>query len=135
MDLVSGVAAVIVTALILWVAIVALLWLHRPSRELALPAVRMLPDVLRLIRRLIVDPTTPRSVKVALAFLALWIGSPIDLIPEFLPGIGPVDDIVAAAVILGWAGRRVGRDRLEAAWSGGPESFEVLTRLLRLPSA
>jgi len=134
-DLVSGVAAVIVAVLILWVAVVALLWLHRPSRELALPAVRMLPDVLRLIRRLIVDPTTPRSVKVALAFLALWIASPIDLIPEFLPGIGPLDDIVAAAVILGWAGRRVGRDRLEAAWSGGPESFEVLRRLLRLPAA
>ncbi len=123
---------VVVTAVLLWVVVVLVLWLHRPSRELALPAVRMLPDILRLIRRLVVDPDTPTGVKLALGFLAVWIASPIDLIPEFLPGIGPLDDIVAAAVILGWAGRRLGRDRLEAAWSGSPESFDIVVRLLRL---
>jgi len=132
MDLAAALLAVVATALLLWLIVVAVLWLHRPSRELALPALRMLPDVLRLIRRLVVDPSTPGSVKAALAFLALWIASPIDLIPEFLPGIGPLDDILAAAVILGWAGRRLGRGKLEEAWSGSPEDFEVLTRLLRM---
>jgi len=132
MDLAAALLAVVATALLLWLIVVAVLWLHRPSRELALPALRMLPDVLRLIRRLVVDPSTPGSVKAALAFLALWIASPIDLIPEFLPGIGPLDDILAAAVILGWAGRRLGRGKLKEAWSGSPEDFEVLTRLLRM---
>lgn len=131
-DIVSALLTIVVTGLVLWLVVVAILWLHRPSRDLALPAVRMLPDVLRLIRRLLVDPATPRSVKVALGFLAVWIASPIDLIPEFLPGIGPLDDIVAAAVILGWAGRRLGRHRLESAWTGSPESFDILARLLRL---
>ena len=60
------------------------------------------------------DPRTPRSSKDALGGLAVWLASPIDLIPEFLPVIGPLDDIVLTAIVLRWVGRRVGVDALRA---------------------
>lgn len=125
-----GVLAAVVGLVCLWIVAVALIWLHRPSRELALPALRLLPEILGLVRRLVADPDTPRSVKLALLGLGLWIASPIDLLPEFLPGIGPLDDLVVAALVLRWTGRRLGRQRLRAAWSGSEEGFALFARLL-----
>jgi uncharacterized membrane protein YkvA (DUF1232 family) len=114
----------------LWLLAVAFIWLHRPSRNLAREALALLPELLRLARRLVADPATPVAVRVALAGLALWIASPIDLLPEFLPGIGALDDIVVAAVVLRWAGRRLGPERLRRHWTGSPEGFGILMRLI-----
>ena len=124
--------AFVATVVGLWLLAVVLIWLHRPSRDLARLALGLLPELLRLARRLVADPTTPVSVRVALAGLALWIASPIDLLPEFLPGIGPLDDIVAAVVVLRWAGRRLGPQALRRHWTGSPEGFGILMRLLGL---
>lgn len=117
-----------------WLALVAVIWLHRPSRELALPALRVLPDIVRLARRLLADPRTPTRHRVGLVVLIVWLVSPIDLLPEFLPGIGPLDDIVAAAVILGWIGRETGTARLRELWPGDAAGFSVVARMLRLPA-
>jgi uncharacterized membrane protein YkvA (DUF1232 family) len=99
-----------------------------------MPALRALPDIVRLARNLLADPRTPRRYRVALVILIVWILSPIDLLPEFLPGIGPLDDIVAAAVILGWVGRGTGPARLRELWPGDEAGFDVVARLLRLPA-
>jgi uncharacterized membrane protein YkvA (DUF1232 family) len=120
--------------IVVWVALVAVIWLHRPSRDLALPALRALPDIVRLARRLLADPRTPTRHRVGLVVLIVWLVSPIDLLPEFLPGIGPLDDIVAAAVILGWIGRETGRARLAEHWPGDAASFGLVARMLRLPA-
>jgi uncharacterized membrane protein YkvA (DUF1232 family) len=117
-----------------WAILVAVIWLHRPSRELARPALRALPDLVRLARRMLTDPRTPMRHKVALGVLVVWLISPIDLVPEFLPGIGPLDDIVAAAVILGWIGRQTGTARLRELWPGDPAGFLAVARMLRLPA-
>jgi uncharacterized membrane protein YkvA (DUF1232 family) len=117
-----------------WAIVVVVIWLHRPTRDLAMPALRALPDLIRLARRLLADPRTPMRHKVALAFLLVWLVSPIDLIPEFVPGIGPLDDIVAAAVILGWIGRQTGTARLRELWPGDADGFSVVARMLRLPA-
>lgn len=117
-----------------WLALVGLIWLHRPSRELALPALRALPDIVRLARRLLADPRTPTRHRVGLVVLIAWLVSPIDLLPEFLPGIGALDDIVAAAVILGWIGRGTGRARLQEHWPGDAAGFTAVARMLRLPA-
>jgi uncharacterized membrane protein YkvA (DUF1232 family) len=109
---------------------VLLIWLHRPSRELALPALRLLPDILRLVRRLLADPATTRGHRAALIGLMVWIASPIDLVPEFLPVIGPLDDLVVTALVLRWVARGVGRNRLRELWPGPPEGFALLERLL-----
>ena len=130
-----GPILVAVGALIgIWLLLVAVIWLHRPSRDLAIPALRALPDIVRLARRLLADPRTPLRHRIALVVLIVWIVSPIDLLPEFLPGIGPLDDIVAAAVILGWIGRGTGRARLEELWPGDAAGFGLVARMLRLPA-
>ncbi len=117
-----------------WLVLVAVIWLHRPTRDLAMPALRALPDIVRLARRLLADPRTPLRYRIGLVILIVWLVSPIDLLPEFLPGIGPLDDIVAAAVILGWIGRGTGRARLEELWPGDAAGFGVVARMLRLPA-
>ncbi len=133
-DALGSILVVVAAVIGLWLIVVALLWLHRPSRELAMPALRALPDIVRLARRLLADPHTPRRHKAALVVLVVWLLSPIDLLPEFLPGIGALDDIVAAAVILGWVGRQTGTARLRELWPGDAAGFTVVARMLRLPA-
>jgi uncharacterized membrane protein YkvA (DUF1232 family) len=81
--------------------------------------------------RLRTDRRVPRRAKAAIVFAGLWVASPIDLIPEFLPVIGPLDDVVVVALALRYAGRQVPRDVLLAAWPGDPR---LLARLLGRPS-
>ena len=69
----------------------------------------------------------PRRAKAAIAFAGLYVLSPIDLIPEFVPVIGPLDDVVVVALSLRYAARRVPRDVLDEAWPG---DRRVLDRLL-----
>lgn len=89
-----------------------------------------LPACVTLLRRLRGDPRVPAPAKVALAAAALWVLSPVDLIPEFLPIIGPLDDVVVVALALRYAGRRVPRAVLLEAWPGDPR---LLLRLLGDP--
>ena len=86
-----------------------------------------LPNCITMIRRLRKHPSVPRRAKIAIAFAGLWVLSPIDLIPEFLPVIGPLDDVVVVALALRYAARRVPRDVILEAWPGDPA---VMTRLL-----
>ena len=75
-----------------------------------------LPDCATTARRLRGDDRVPRRAKIAVGFALLWVISPIDLIPEFLPVIGPLDDVVVVALALRYAGRQVPRAvLLEAA--------------------
>ncbi|HEX6873438.1 MAG TPA: DUF1232 domain-containing protein [Micromonosporaceae bacterium] len=89
-----------------------------------------IPDCVTTIRRLRKDPRVPARAKVAIVFAGIWVASPIDLIPEFLPVIGPLDDIVVVALALRYAGRQVPRELLLDAWPGEPRLIE---RLLGAP--
>ncbi len=129
MELIGG--ALIVLGLA-WLAFVIVLWLHRPTRDIAAVALRAIPDVVRLTRSLLADPTTPASAKLALGGLLAYLISPIDLVPDFIPGLGQLDDVVVAALVLRWTGRRIGADGLRAHWSGSAEGFSVLLRMLGL---
>ncbi|MEV4759709.1 DUF1232 domain-containing protein [Micromonospora sp. NPDC049559] len=84
------------------------------------------PDCVTTVRRLRRDPRVPRRAKIAILFAGIWVASPIDLIPEFLPVIGPLDDIVVVALALRYAGRQVPREVLLAAWPGEPRLIERL---------
>ena len=86
-----------------------------------------LPACVTTVRRLRRDPRVPLRAKVAVAFAGLWVLSPIDLIPEFLPVIGPLDDVVVVALALRYAARQVPRAALEEAWAG---DAHLLDRLL-----
>lgn len=124
-----GVAAATVVAS--WVALVLLARRLPPGvvRELA----DFLPNCVRLVRRLRKDPAVPRRAKVAVVFATLWVLSPIDLIPEFLPVIGPLDDVVVVALALRYAARQVPRSTLLAAWDGDQRVLERLLGPARSP--
>jgi uncharacterized membrane protein YkvA (DUF1232 family) len=85
-----------------------------------------LPACLTTIRRLRNDPRVPRRAKVAILLAGLWLLSPIDLLPEFLPIIGPLDDVLVIALALRYAAQRVPREVLLEAWPGEPRLLERL---------
>ncbi|MEU8230504.1 DUF1232 domain-containing protein [Actinoplanes sp. NPDC048967] len=85
-----------------------------------------IPDCVTTVRRLRKDPRVPRRARIAIVIAGIWVASPIDLIPEFIPVIGPLDDIVVVALALRYAGRRVPREVLMAAWPGEPRLLERL---------
>jgi uncharacterized membrane protein YkvA (DUF1232 family) len=85
-----------------------------------------IPDCVTTVRRLRKDTRVPRRAKIAVLLAGIWVASPIDLIPEFLPVIGPLDDIVVVALALRYAGRQVPREVLLAAWPGEPKLIERL---------
>ena len=89
----------------------------------------VLPACVTTARRLRRDQRVPRSVKIAVAFAGLWVLSPIDLIPEFLPVIGPLDDIVVVALALRYAARRIPPEALREAWPADPALLERLLRV------
>jgi uncharacterized membrane protein YkvA (DUF1232 family) len=99
-------------------------------RELA----RFVPDCVTAIRRLRGDPQVPRRAKVAVVVAGLWVASPIDLLPEFLPVIGPLDDVVVVALALRYAARQVPRQVLLDAWPGDPRLLERLLGRAGQPS-
>lgn len=79
-----------------------------------------LPASVTTVRVLRRHPAAPRSAKVAVLLAGLWVVSPIDLIPEFLPVIGPLDDVVIVALALRFAARRVPPEVLFDAWPADP---------------
>jgi uncharacterized membrane protein YkvA (DUF1232 family) len=129
-DVVGTIGLVVLGLVALWVVLVAVLWLLRPRGVSTKDLLRVGPDVVRLGRDLVVDPATPRGVRAALVLLVVWLVSPIDLIPEFIPILGPLDDVIVAVVILRYVRRRIGGDELRRRWRGTPESWALVERLL-----
>jgi uncharacterized membrane protein YkvA (DUF1232 family) len=120
--LIAGLALVV-----LWLlAVLVFLWLGR--KTLARELLTLLPNLVRLFRGLLDDERVPRSSKVLLLLGAVWLASPIDLIPEFLPGIGPIDDAVVAGLVLRHVVKRAGPDVVRDHWRGDPRTIAVLLR-------
>ena len=74
--------------LLAWLLVIAALLTVRPRGSLLTEAVRLLPDLLRLIPRLARDPSLPRGVRVRLWLLLAYLAMPIDLVPDFIPVLG-----------------------------------------------
>lgn len=116
------ISAIVVAAS--WAVMIVLA--RRLPRGLAKDLATVLPACVTTARRLRKDPRVPKRVKAAVAFAGLWVLSPIDLIPEFLPVIGPLDDIVVVALALRYAARRIPPEALIEAW---PADRRILDRL------
>jgi uncharacterized membrane protein YkvA (DUF1232 family) len=128
-DFAIGIAAALVLA---WLALVIALAVARPRGGLLREAVRILPDVLRLIRRLAADPTLSRGVRVRVALLLAYLAIPIDLVPDFIPVLGYADDAIIVTAILRSVVRRAGIDAVRAHWPGTDDGFTALARLTGL---
>ncbi|MFF0658369.1 YkvA family protein [Micromonospora tulbaghiae] len=124
-DWLIGLAVATACLVVSWAVLVLLARRLPPGilRDLA----AFVPDCVTAVRRLRRDPRVPRRARVAIVVAGLWVASPIDLIPEFLPVIGPLDDIVVVALALRYAARQVPRQVLLDAWPGEPR---LLLRLL-----
>lgn len=128
-DLLIGVAAAVLVA---WLALVVALLVARPRGSLLREALRLLPDVVRLVRRLAADRTLPRGVRVRLGLLLAYLAIPIDPIPDFIPVLGYADDAILVAVVLRSVVRRAGLDAVRAHWPGTDEGFSALVRITGL---
>jgi uncharacterized membrane protein YkvA (DUF1232 family) len=97
----------------------------RTVRELAL----LLPQLAGLVARLAGDARVPRRVKTVLGVTAVFLASPVDLIPDFIPGLGYLDDVVLVAIVLDGLLNHVDRRLVLEHWPGDPASLERLGRI------
>ena len=114
--------------LLLWGALLLLLWRARPPDLTVREALRLLPDLVRLGRRLAADRSLPRGVRVRLWLLLVYLLSPVDLVPDVVPVLGYADDGVVVAQALRSVVRAAGAPAVQRAWPGGPAGLAVVQR-------
>ena len=127
--------SVIAGVVLIWAALIVALWFVKPDDVGVRDAMRLLPDVLRLLKRLASDPTMPRGIRVRLALLLGYLALPIDLIPDFVPVLGYADDAIIVAFVLRSVARRAGPEALAKHWPGTPEGLVAVRRMCRLRDA
>lgn len=120
---------------LLWLVLVAFLW-HQQRRTGQttnwLEIARLAPDVVRLIKRLGTDPAVPRGTRIWLLILLVYLLTPIDLIPDFIPVIGFVDDAIVVAIALRYATKHAGAAAIERNWPGTPAGLRSVLTLTGL---
>ena len=88
-----------------------------------------MPDCAVLFKRLLRDPRVPRRAKVALVLVVPYLASPVDLIPDFIPVLGQLDDAVLVAAAVGYVARSAGREVIEELWPGSEQALRVVLAL------
>src|SRR5881628_2924446 len=124
-----GWAQILIVVLALWTIVVIVLVVAGRvllARELAL----LLPNLIRLFTGLLRDGRVPLRAKIVLAVASVWLASPIDLIPEFIPIAGSVDDAIVAALALRFVLRTTDGAVVREHWHGDPATLERLLRLV-----
>ena len=124
--------AAVVGGLLLWGVLLLLLWRTRPPDLTVREALRLLPDLVRLVRRLAADRSLPRGVRVRLWLLLVYLLSPVDLVPDVVPVLGYADDVVVVALALRSVVRAAGAPTVQRAWPSGPAGLAVVQRLAGL---
>jgi uncharacterized membrane protein YkvA (DUF1232 family) len=112
--------AVGIAVWLLAILILVIVGRKQQARELA----AAIPNLLVLFRGLLRDPRVPRGSKIWVLVAVVWIASPIDLVPEFIPVLGPADDLIVAALVLRHVLKRTDRSLLAEHWRGDPTILE-----------
>jgi uncharacterized membrane protein YkvA (DUF1232 family) len=112
-----------------YAALVARLWAAGRRIE-ARALAGFVPDCLLLCRRLIGDDRVPRSRKLLLLALIGYLAMPLDLVPDFIPVAGQLDDAIVVALVLRGLSRAAGPELLREHWPGPEPSLAVLIRLI-----
>jgi uncharacterized membrane protein YkvA (DUF1232 family) len=118
--------AVGIAVWLLAILILVIVGRKQQARELA----TAIPNLLVLFRGLLRDPRVPRGSKTWILVAVIWIASPIDLVPEFIPVLGPADDLIVAALVLRHVLKRTDRSLLAEHWRGDPA---ILDRIVGSP--
>jgi uncharacterized membrane protein YkvA (DUF1232 family) len=130
-DLLLGVVAGLVLA---WLVMFVALVIARPRGRLLREALRVLPDLLRLLPRLAADRSLPRGQRIGLVLLLAYLAFPFDLVPDFIPVLGYADDAIIVAAVLRWVVRHAGIDVVRRHWPGTEDGFAALCRITGLTS-
>lgn len=126
------VLAILAGLLVVYAAALVLLYLYarrHPETISMRSAMRLLPDLLRLVRSLSVSSETPLSVRLLALGLLVYLLLPIDLVPDFVPVLGYADDVILVAVILRAVIRKSGPELLSRLWKGDDDGLRVILRL------
>ena len=123
---------VVIVLAVCWLAFVGFVWIARPDATSLSDATRLLPDTIRLVRRLATDRTLPRRTRWWIWALLAYLVAPIDIVPDFVPVLGFADDVVITSLVLRHVIARVGTEKLAEYWPGTPDGLATLTRLLRI---
>jgi uncharacterized membrane protein YkvA (DUF1232 family) len=120
--------------LLIWLVLAVILLIV--GRRYGTPSLReilrLLPDVLRLIKRLAGDKNLPRGVRVRLWLLLAYLAIPIDLIPDFVPLIGYADDAIVVALALRSVARHAGTEAIATHWPGTDIGLRTVTHAVGL---
>ena len=129
------VAGAVGGVLLVYAVLLALLWGYarrHPETVAMKDALRLLPDLLRLLRRLLADKSLGAGVRIRLALLLAYLLSPIDLVPDFVPVLGYADDVIIVALVLRSVIARAGENAVRRHWPGTPDGLELILRLAGL---
>lgn len=132
-DWVVVVLSVIGGFLLLWLVLLGVLWVQQKRAGKSVDwreILRLVSDVVRLVRRLAADRTVPRGTRWWLIGLLGYLLLPIDLVPDFIPVLGYADDAIIVAIVLRFAIRHAGRDAIERHWPGSPEGLASVLALV-----
>lgn len=121
---------------LMWVMLSMTLWILRPGARDIKQALRLMPDVLRLVTRLARDRELPAATRLWLWGLLIYLALPIDLIPDFIPVIGYADDAIITVFVLRNVVRTAGVAVIRQHWPGTPDGYEAVCALtgLKAPS-
>ncbi|WCI07652.1 DUF1232 domain-containing protein [Arthrobacter sp. OVS8] len=129
------VAGIVGGVLLIYAVLLLLLWGYarrHPETVAMKDALRLLPDLLRLLRRLLADKSLGTGVRIRLALLLVYLLSPIDIVPDFLPVIGYADDVIIVALVLRSVIARAGEEAVRRHWPGTPDGLQLILRLAGL---
>ena len=93
------------------------------------------PRLVKLVWKLMRDPRVPSRAKASLFLLGAYLASPVDLIPDFIPGIGQVDDLVIAAFALDQILNRVPDGVVREHWEGDEDVLQIVREILNISTA
>jgi uncharacterized membrane protein YkvA (DUF1232 family) len=113
--------------LLVWVVLVASLALAG-RRGHARALARLVPDCIVLLSRLARDPRLTRADRMAIVGVLAYLALPFDLIPDFIPIAGQLDDAIIVALLVRRLRRTITRDVIREHWPGPDESLEILFR-------
>jgi uncharacterized membrane protein YkvA (DUF1232 family) len=113
-------------ALLAYALFIAALLILRPNDMTLREALRMLPDLIRLVRRLATDRSVARGARVRLWLLLGYLAMPFDVIPDFIPVIGFADDAIIIVLVLRSVVRRAGPSKVAEHWPGSAAGLRAI---------
>lgn len=112
--------------------VVGIVFLLKPKGIPLIAVLRLVPNIFGLFKRLVREQGFGKTVALGLIFLAVYLVSPVDVIPDVIPLLGSADDAAMFVLVLRAALVRAGPDLLRSLWPGNEASLEILRRVFRL---